>query len=113
MLSPPDGAVITGVTTFSWDPIGRLPSDQAYVVGVWHAEEDWWKEGLMRGLMAPTTDTSATIDLKRLVEEHKLNVLGRPNVEMHQEFKWGVFLVDRNTGDVLDYLDSEHWIRVE
>ena len=67
----------------------------------------------MRGLMAPTTDTSATVDLKQLVEDHKLNIPEGPNVEKNEDLNWGVFVVDRYTGQVLRYLGSSYRIRVE
>lgn len=67
----------------------------------------------MRGLMNPTTDTSVAIDLKALIQGGSLNITGLTNIELRQNLNWGIFLVDRSTGQVLKYLGSFHRISVE
>jgi pilus assembly protein CpaE len=73
-----------GSVTFAWQPAGSLPAGAAYEVVVWYPSE---APAAARGIAAPTTESSLTVDL---------NGLSRSGQLQGGDLFWTVLIVQTN-----------------
>ena len=96
LLTPNDGARVSGVRSYCWQPNGNLPPGGAFQVAIWKSDHDWDKEASAQSIQTPTnvqTDGRWCIDVNvsQLIDEHKF-----VKIQKNEEVRWGVFVVDEN-----------------